>query len=243
MTNNTTPPTQPPTPPGQPEPQGNLRSILLSPQVFAAIITGGIGLIVAFIPILTANNNVPEPTIPVAVVITATPMPPTATDAPTDAPEEVVVTDEGAEDSTSETAAEPTDVPATATPIPPTATPAQQANLTLLWDEVSFTLYNRSGAMLNISDVSFRSSNGNWMASQWGVALSDSVPANNCLRMRDVSSNNRQPPALCGNLLGFQLVGGSALFWLNVPSFEVLDGGVVVATCETASGECGIFVQ
>lgn len=141
----------------------------------------------------------------------------------------------------------PTKAPPTSTPIPPTATSmpatdAPPANTLLMYDDVSFTIYNQGSQQLAISNMSFQSSSGSWDASQWGVALTDKFAVSNCLRLRDVNSGQRQPPAICGTLLGLQLTSGSTLFWLNVAEFDVLIDGSTVATCLIADESCGVFV-
>ena len=142
--------------------------------------------------------------------------------------------------------AAPTSTP-TQTSVPPTATPTQTPappdNVLLIFDDVAFTLLNQSGRTLSFSNVRFQSAVGGWNAVQWGESLAASLPANNCLRLRDATSGERQPPAICGNLYGFQLVGSTALFWLGVESFEVLNGGVVIATCSTATDTCPIYIE
>jgi serine/threonine-protein kinase len=142
----------------------------------------------------------------------------------------------------------PTDTPtriptlaatATNTPVPPTPVPV---NAMLLYDDVSFTLHNRSGRTLSLEGVIFRSSSGNWNARSWGVSIYTSVPDNNCLRLRNAASGQRQPPAECGGLYGLQLVGRPALFWVNVDQFQVVRDGEVIATCRTDEGRCGVFI-
>lgn len=197
-----------------------MKDTFKSPQVIAAIITGVITIVVALVPIYLNNSSSVQPT-PV----------PTATTMPTDIPATSVVIE--VNDS-------PTPVPDTQTPVP--ATDAPDANVLLLYDDVSFTVYNQGSQSLALSNLSFRSSSGSWDASGWGTSLVDSFVADNCLRLRDTNSGQRQPPAICGNLLGLQLVGGSALFWLGTDTFDVVQDGTVIASCSSANEECPIFI-
>lgn len=131
-----------------------------------------------------------------------------------------------------------TDTPAF-TPVPPTPIPG---NVLLLYDDVSFTLHNRAGRVLSLEGVIFRSASGNWNARSWGVSVYISLPDNACLRLRDASSGQRQPPAACGTLYGLQLVGPPAHFWLNTDTFEVVRGGQVIATCRSDEGSCLVYI-
>ena len=128
----------------------------------------------------------------------------------------------------------------TATSIPPTDPPP--ANVLLLYDDASFTVYNQGSEQLSIGSLRFQSDSGNWDASRWGNSLTDNFATTNCLRLRDSNSGQRQPPAICGTLLGQQLVAGNTLFWLNTDTFDVMVDGSIIATCSTTEESCGIFV-
>lgn len=198
-----------------------MKDKLYSPQVIAAIITGVITIMVALVPIyLNRSSTQPDP-VPIVTAI------PVATDVPAASP---IV----------EASDSPTLVVDTATPVP--ATDAPDANLLLLYDDVSFTVYNQGSQTLSLSNLGFQSASSRWDASAWGTGLTDRFFADNCLRLRDVSSGQRQPPAICGNLLGLQLVAESALFWIGSDAFEVLQDGRLVATCSSTSEECAIFI-
>ena len=154
---------------------------------------------------------------------------------------------------TSITTQEPTNIPLpTIIPSPtptntalPTVVPSptpKPVNVMLLYDNVSFTLYNQAGRLMSLQGVVFRSASGSWNARNWGVSLYQNLPENNCLRLRDASSGNRQPPPVCATLYGLQLVGTSALFWLNTNSFDVVLNGDVIATCSTDQDTCGVYI-
>jgi serine/threonine protein kinase/uncharacterized protein YraI len=181
--------------------------------------------------------------VPVAAAPTLTPtatatLTPTATDTPaptsTSTPSATVTTEATA--TSTQPPASDTPVP---TPVPPTPAPV---NVMLLYDDVSFTLHNRAGRTLSLQGVSFRSASGSWNARSWGVSLYTNVPDNNCLRLRNAASGQRQPPAECGNLYGLQLVGRPALFWRSVEQFEVVRDGQVIATCRADAERCGVFI-
>lgn len=217
-----------------------------SPQVIAAAIGGIVTIVVAvvgIIPTLIQQNTAPTP-----VLATFTP---TFTVSPTDT---ALILPTDTPSATSPLTVSDTPIP---TPteirlptIPPTEVPSPEPvliatpvpNLRLLYDDVSFTVHNFNAGTFSLAGVVFQSASGVWDAAMWGTTLYNSLPANNCLRLRNVESGQRQPPRVCGNLYGLQLVGTSALFWIHTPTFDVLKNGDVIATCDTAAGECLIYV-
>ena len=216
-------------------PAGNAWS---NPQVIAAIIGGIVTVAVTFIGVLPTligdDDPTPTPPPPTVVVVAATEtnLPPTAiveVQSPTATPEPTIVVEES----------QPTE-PAQAQQAAPQ--PTEVPNLSLLYDDVSFTVHNISGGVRSLEGVVFRSSTGNWDAYSWGPSLHNSLPANNCLRLRDTTSGQRQPPSQCGNLYGLILVGQSALFWLNSSTFDVVLNGQTVAVCNSADGSCAIHI-
>jgi hypothetical protein len=235
-------------------------SIIKNPQVLAAIIGGFFTLVVAILSIVPAlmSNRVPEPT-PTPIIVTATAIPPTAiaqvnpTDAPTTEPTRAN-TAVPATATTENTPVPPTGVPTevvptstppepTALPVLPSATPAPPGNVLLMYDDVSFTLRNQDSRTLSLEGVFFRSGSGEWDARRWGPSIYNSLPAGKCLRLRDASVGQRQPPSGCvNNIYGLIEVGTTAFFWRGVDQFEVLRDGVVIATCAAADGSCSIYV-
>jgi hypothetical protein len=239
----------------EPQPQ-KLQSSLSNPQVLTAIIGGIVTLIAAILGFLPNVLNRP-PAATAVIVVTATLPPPTATLVePTTPPTSVPViaiepTDEPAVVVPTATPIPPTAtlIPPTATPIPPTpipptpvpptTAPVQPANALLLWDNVSFTALNIGGSGLMFGNVVFRSTGGSFDARVWGSAL----PSGYCLRLRDATVGPRQPPAECGgNLYSLLEVGGSALFWRNTDTFDVVLNGQVIATCPVAAGRCEVYI-
>ncbi|MEQ8673661.1 MAG: hypothetical protein RLP44_06580 [Aggregatilineales bacterium] len=228
--------TEQPTPtPAPTPPSGNAWS---SPQVVAAIIGGIVTIAVTFIGVLPTligdDDPTPTPPPPTVIVVTATEtnQPPTATaevESVASTPEPTTVVEE---------------IPPTETAIAQLAAPAptEVPNLSLLYDDVSFTVHNISGGVRSLEGVVFRSSSGNWDAYSWGPSIYNSLPVNNCLRIRDTTSGQRQPPSQCGNLYGLILVGQPALFWLNSSTFDVVLNGQTVAVCNSADGACAIHL-
>lgn len=238
-------------------------SALSNPQVIAAIVGGIVTVIVAIVGVVPAIINSQKAT---PVVITATPvmattaavvllpLPTSTPPAPTALP---VVPTEAQVQLTPIVFAAPTEVLAATTapelpsPVFPSATvppenpPTQAAepNVLLLYDDVSFTLLNQAARTLSLEGVVFRSPGGEWEARRWGPSIYTQLPANMCLRLRDASVGQRQPPAPCVNkIFALQEVGDPAIFWLTSDRFDVVRQGQVIASCAAADQQCALFI-
>jgi hypothetical protein len=231
-----------------PQPQ-KVQSSLANPQVLAALIGGVVTLAAALLGVLPSIiNRPPEST--AVIVVTATPLPATALELavtplpPTDVPAttESVALVPSATFFPPTATIPPTAIPATPippTPIPPTTAPAQPANVLFIWDDVSFTVVNRDNRGLSFANIIFRSSDGSFDARAWGSSL----PSGYCLRLRDATVGQRQPPAECGgHIYSLLEIGASAIFWRSADSFDVLQNGQVIVTCPVAAGRCEVFV-
>jgi hypothetical protein len=203
-----------------------------NPQVVVSVIGGIVTILVAIVGIIpNLVQNQPAP--PTVVVVTATPLVETA---PTDAPVQPTFTPISTAQPPTPTLVSLNMVVTLADEPPPITA---QGNVSLMYDSDSFTLLNQGTQVLSLEGVTFRSASGLWEARDWGVSIYTSISAGKCVRLRDATVGNRQPPAPCrDNIYGLQLVGTSALFWVNVDSFEVLRGGEVIATCEISAGSC-----
>ncbi|MBZ0285797.1 MAG: hypothetical protein K8L97_34025 [Anaerolineae bacterium] len=204
-------------------------SIVTNPQVLVAIIGGVVTVLVAFVGIIPnlVNNQptaTPQPTV---IVVTATPQSPIATQISVE---------------TRVTAILPTEAIGSVQSNPPPIQPVT-GNVLLMYDSESFTLINQSDQTLPLEEVVFRSSRGEWDARDWGPSVYNSLPANQCLRLRDATVGQRQPPAPCRDkIYGLQVVGTSALFWVGVDTFEVIRAGQVIATCSVSETTCLIQI-
>jgi hypothetical protein len=206
------------------------QGVLSNPQILAAVIGGIVTITTAFVGVLPQLlNRSAQPT--EVTIVTVSPPPtnivlPTFSAAPTDIP----------------AAAQPTVQPTVeliATSIPPTALASQPANVLLLYDSVSFTIVNQSSVSLSFSNISFTSTSAAFDGSSWG----SSVPSGYCLRLRDATVGQRQPPSECnGNIYSFLEVGGGAIFWRGVDSFEVMQDRQRIAICSVAAERCEIYV-
>jgi hypothetical protein len=206
-----------------------------NPTVLAALITsfmGLMGILITQLPNLLPKDSTTATPLVVVVataVASATSVPPTATT-------ELVAATSVPLTNTAIPATLPT------TP-PPTAAQAQPPNVLLMYDNESFTLLNQSTGVLSLEGVVFRSSAGAWDAVRWGASLYNSLPNGRCLRLRDFSVGQRQPPPPCVNqIYGLIEVQGSDLFWLNVDTFEVVRSGAVLATCTTSADSCAVYI-
>jgi hypothetical protein len=211
-------------------------SLLSNPQILAAVIGGIVTIIVAIIgvvPLLVNNRptTTPQPTV---IIITATTeashaleIAPTLTPMQQDLPTHIA-----------QVAASVTESSATLSP--PTLT---QGNVLLLFDDVSFTLQNLNEAVISLEGVVFRSLSGEWQAQAWGPSVYNSLPGGKCLRLRDATVGQRQPPTPCrDHIYGLQEVVKSALFWIGVDSFNVVRGGEVISVCRIIDTSCLINI-
>ena len=116
-------------------------------------------------------------------------------------------------------------------------------NVKLIYDKVSFNVLNQSNQVLSLASVTFRSISGTWDARNWGPSIYISLPIANCLRLRDASSGQHTPPAVCANhIYGLIEVGITAMFWVNTDHFDVIHNDQTIATCDTAAGECDVYI-
>jgi hypothetical protein len=220
-------------------------SLLSQPQIIAAVIGGVITLIATVIGLLPTIMNQADPT-PTAIVVTATPepeeatftaLPPTATSIP----------------PTATTQPTNTTVPPSATTRPPTtaalaATSVPQAtvqsgNILLTYDEVALNLINEGAQAVSLEDVTFRSGNGEWTARTWGRGIYDNLQPEMCLRLRDSQAASQQPPPECAELGNLQIVDETALFWIEVSSFQITFEDEVIATCIVADETCRFNIE
>lgn len=218
-------------------------------------------------PTVIVVTSTPPPTAtdlpPTEVPPSATPIPPTATQntEPSPSPLPIIPTTEPTLTPlqltpnvipTEAVAAQPITVASQPTKViePPTAEaaavappPANPPNARLLFDSVSLTLINESGRTLSLVGVTFSSAVGSWEARVWGGRVHDRLPDGLCLRLREAAAGQRTPPAQCVNkIFGLIEAGGTAMFWRGVDSFNVLRNGEVIATCQTAAGECALYI-
>jgi hypothetical protein len=200
----------------------------LSPGNIVAIVGAVATLLAAVIGVLPNLLDRDEPAAIVPIVVTATPLPTATPESPTATPESPTATPESP----------------TATPQPFTATPQPAAapNAVLYYDDVSFTVRNISGGTLSLVGVRLEGGSAAWDASLWGARVHDRLPNGQCLRLRDATVGQRQPPQPCvNNIFGLMEVGRGAIFWRE-SSFSVLQNGAVLATCALEAGECAIHV-
>jgi hypothetical protein len=204
------------------------RSEWRSPQVMAPIIGAVCTVLVAIIGLISSQtraSQVPVATIVVTVAVTQSAAEAALTLAPTSAA----------------TPASTQAAPATA------ASGASSPNVTLFYDEDSFTVWNNTDSTISLHDVSFRSGGEPWDMSIWG-SMADSLPAQKCLRLVDVNTEEPDPPEPCStpeSLHGFFKVGSGEVYWREISEFEVVndDDETVIATCPMAAGTCPFYAE
>jgi hypothetical protein len=202
-------------------------SLISNPQVLAAAIGGLVTIAVAIIGLVPALvNNAPTPQ-PTVVSVTATP--------------ETIPTQTAAS-QTSPTLT-PLIAPDKSAVLNQLSSTLASSNILLLYDDVSFTLRNQSDQTVSFEGITFSSTAGGWEARDWGPSVYNNVPAGKCLRLRDATVAQRQPPTPCRDQIhGLQEIGTSALFWIGVENFDVLRDGQVIAVCRVADGSCPIGI-
>jgi hypothetical protein len=113
--------------------------------------------------------------------------------------------------------------------------------VTLFYDQDAFTIYNMTGGRISLEGIEFKGSDVTWNISPFGGSMR-SLPSNKCLRLRDATVGNRQPPSECGSTnYAFLEIGPRVIFWRG-EYFDVVRDGTVLATCQTAAGKCEIHV-
>ena len=222
-----------------PEPE-KIRSSLSNPQVITAIIGGIVTLVAALVGILPNVLNGPSEASAVVIVTPTLPLTTLPFTEPTLLPTNVP---SGVSATAVVPSAEAIAFVPTATSIRATMTPSQPANLILIWDDVSFSAVNVGGATLSLVGVTFVSRNGNWDARAWGPSLYNNVPAQSCLRLRESTAGQRNPPGECNDLYGLILVGTPAIFWRSVDSFDVMRDGSIMASCLVLAGRCEVLLS
>lgn len=215
-------------------------SMLKNPQIILALISGAVTIVAAFIGVLP--HLLPaSPT----VTPTMTPIVVTATSAPTSIP---VATNVSLANTQLPEPAQPTLISLAVTTLDtltPNADPIVNStpNVKLLYDKASFNVLNQSDHPLSLAGVTFRSISGTWDARKWGPSIYINLPVANCLRLRDASSSQHTPPTVCANhIYGLIEVGSTAMFWANTDHFDVVRNDQMIATCETSSSECDIYI-
>jgi|GEM_PF-2953958 len=191
------------------------------------------------IPALAVSTDVPA----APPTNTPTDLPPT--DTPTDLPATAVPTLVSTDlPATLAPTLAPTDTPPTSAPTDPVivdAAPTVAPNVTLFYDQDSFTILNGSGSRISLDGLVFRGETVAWDIAPFG-GLMKALPNNKCLRLRDATVGNRTPPSECGSqMYGFLEIGPTAIFWRGT-QFEVVHDDNVIATCEVAAKTCPIYV-
>lgn len=123
---------------------------------------------------------------------------------------------------------------------------ANVAQLTLVYDAETVSIVNTTDAPIDISGISFRQGFVNVPTSAWTedfpfIDLSV-FPGARCLQAWSVSNGgNIITPDSCANPVSFVAVDDGALIWAN-GTFEVLNNGEVIATCNAGDGQCVVNI-
>lgn len=240
-----------PTPPAQvPVPLPPPTKVTQNPQVMAAIITGIISLgvaVVGIVPTLIAKDKDKRPSAtPAAVVIIFTPtitqqiipsptstqlLLPTASQPSIGAPNIVAVGPSMTPLPIVGASLVPADLLHTSAS-PAATAGTNEPNIRIYFDRASFTIRNQTDNQKTLAGVTFFSDEGRWEALQWGP-IHEKLTGLDCLRLRDVSTSPRNPPADCQSphLLALLEVGPAAIFWRDENGFQVHHNEIEVGVC------------
>ena len=119
------------------------------------------------------------------------------------------------------------------------------SGLLLIYDTVSFSLVNTSGADLDLSGLGFASASGVVNISEWDTQfLSRSLnafPPNDCLQAWSIFDEEWSVrPSECNVRHAWIAVNEAQMFWTNTDAFTVSRGGAVLATCAVNQGRCEV---
>lgn len=127
-----------------------------------------------------------------------------------------------------------------------TTTTVENANVRLIYDELSLSIWNMSNTPVNLADLTFDSLNGNLSIYKWDngylTASLSGFPAQDCLQVWHVNTQNQPKPSQCQTRHSWVAVDNSALAWVDVSQFTVRQRGEVIGVCD-ASGICDIQVR
>ncbi|MEQ8677897.1 MAG: CAP domain-containing protein [Aggregatilineales bacterium] len=119
------------------------------------------------------------------------------------------------------------------------------SDLLLIYDTVSFSLVNTSGADLDLTGLGFASASGVVNISEWDTQfLSRSLnafPPNDCLQAWSIFDEEWSVrPSECNVRHAWIAVNEAQMFWTNTDAFTVSRGGAVLATCAVNQGRCEV---
>lgn len=136
----------------------------------------------------------------------------------------------------------------------PTQTATETASgVVLIYDTSSLVLINRTGASINIANLSFVqvTSSGRrleFSSNQWlsGSAPSSRLPADRCVQVWTSNYIELPPPDYCQERAAWRMVGAPRWFWLSPDDdmrFQVRRNDVVLAECPVNVGECVLNLE
>jgi hypothetical protein len=134
--------------------------------------------------------------------------------------------------------------PAETTPLPISVAP-ENVDLLLEWDFTQFMMTNVSGQPVDVSTISFAGNNrragvNDWLSGNPAMNTTGFRPGA-CAGFRPLAyPDPPQLPLNCVSLAAWRS-DDRVHFWSG-STFEVLIGGVTVATCDVSTGTCGVDI-
>lgn len=122
---------------------------------------------------------------------------------------------------------------------------AGSSDLLLIYDTVSFSVVNTSGADIDLTGLGFASASGVVNISEWDTQFLsrplNAFPANDCLQAWSIFDEEWSVrPSECNVRHAWIAVNEAQMFWTNTDAFSVSRGGAVLATCYTSQGRCEV---
>lgn len=135
----------------------------------------------------------------------------------------------------------PTSVP-TAVAAPTVATP-EDVDILLRWGNTFLTISNVSGTALDIRTLAFAGNSRRADMAYWLIATPElnleAFPADACGGFRPLDYPEAPPvPPGCAEITAWR--SDDIVFFWGGSEFDVLYNGVVIATCPTSQGQCGV---
>ena len=109
-------------------------------------------------------------------------------------------------------------------------------------DDLQLTLKNITGRPLYLEGLTFESPSGFFDGTRWDTeyltAPLDAFPADDCLQIWSINTEQLSIPAVCEVRHAWATVNDDGLFWITAEWFDVYLFGERVTRCFTVDGVC-----
>ena len=134
-------------------------------------------------------------------------------------------------------------IPTATAPAAPTAASPEDVDILLRWGNTFLTLSNVSGTTLDIRTLAFAGNNRRADMAYWLISAPEldlgTFPPDACGGFRPLANPEAPPvPPGCTEVAAWR--SDDIVFFWGGSEFDVLYNGLVVATCPTSLGQCGV---